>query len=69
MAKCRLSFFAKKVPKIANICLIKVNNRNTRKACEICSKLTIKIPKPRQGPNYASDQFPQRLLVRNLMDM
>ena len=27
----------------ANICLFQVNNRNTRKRCEICSKLTIKI--------------------------
>ena len=27
----------------ANIYLFKVNNRNTRKGCEICSKL-IKIP-------------------------
>ena len=26
----------------ANICLFQVNNRNTRKRCEICSKLTIK---------------------------
>ena len=26
----------------------KVNNRNTRKMCEICSKLTIKIPERRQ---------------------
>ena len=25
----------------------KVNNRNTRKRCEICSKLTIKIPERR----------------------
>ena len=24
--------------------LFKVNNRNTRKRCEICSKLTIKTP-------------------------
>ena len=24
--------------------LLKVNNRNTRTRCEICSKLTIKIP-------------------------
>ena len=23
---------------------VKVNNRNTRKKCEICSKVTIKIP-------------------------
>ena len=28
----------------ANIYLSKVNNKNTRKRCEICSKLTIKIP-------------------------
>ena len=28
----------------ANIYLFKVSNRNTRKRCEICSKLTIKMP-------------------------
>ena len=28
----------------AGIYLLKVNNRNTRTRCEICSKLTIKIP-------------------------
>ena len=28
--------------------LLKVNNRNTRTRCEICSKLTIKIPERRQ---------------------
>ena len=28
----------------ANIYLFKVNNRNTRKRCEIFSKLTVKIP-------------------------
>ena len=28
----------------ANIYLFKFNNRNTRKRCEICSKLTIKTP-------------------------
>ena len=27
-----------------NIYLLKVNNRNTRKRCEMCSKLTIKTP-------------------------
>ena len=34
------------MPKIdpANISLIKVKNRSTRKRCEICSKLTIKTP-------------------------
>ena len=28
----------------ANVYLFKVNNRNTRKRCGICSKLTIKAP-------------------------
>ena len=28
--------------------LLKVNNRNTRTRCEICSKLTVKTPEPRQ---------------------
>ena len=28
--------------------LLKVNSRNTRARCEICSKLTIKIPERRQ---------------------
>ena len=32
----------------AGIYLLKVNNRNTRTRCEICSKLTIKIPELRQ---------------------
>ena len=32
----------------ANIYLLKVNNRNTKKRCEICSKLTIKTPERRQ---------------------
>ena len=32
----------------AGIYLIKVNNRNTRNRCEICSKLTIKTPERRQ---------------------
>ena len=33
-----------KRPFRANIYLFKVNNRNTRKGCEICSKLTMKTP-------------------------
>ena len=33
----------------ANIYLFKVNNRNTRTRCEICSKLTIKTPERRQN--------------------
>ena len=32
----------------ANIYLFKVNNRNTRKMCKICSKLVIKTPERRQ---------------------
>ena len=32
----------------ANIYLFKVNNRNTRKRCEIWSKLTIKTPERHQ---------------------
>ena len=31
----------------AGIYLLKVNNRNTRTKCEICSKLTIKTPERR----------------------
>ena len=34
--------------KPADIYLLKVNNRNTREKCEICSKLTINIPEQRQ---------------------
>ena len=33
----------------ANIYLFKVNNRNTRTRCEICSKLTIKTPERHQN--------------------
>ena len=32
---------------LANIYFFKFNNRNTRKRCEVCSKLTIKTP---EGP-------------------
>ena len=35
-------------PKPAGIYLFKVNNRNTRTRCEICSKLTINTPERRQ---------------------
>ena len=31
----------------AGNCMFKVNNRNTRKRCQICSKLTIKTPERR----------------------
>ena len=33
---------------LAEIYLLKVNNRNTRTRCEICWKLTIKLPERRQ---------------------
>ena len=33
----------------ASIYLLKVNNRNTRTRCEICSKLTIKTPERRHN--------------------
>ena len=32
----------------ANIYLFKISRRNSRKKCEICSKLTIKTQEPRQ---------------------
>ena len=32
----------------AGIHLLKVNNRNTRTKCEVCSKLKIKTPERRQ---------------------
>ena len=34
--------------------MFKVNNRNTRTRCEICSKLTIKIPERRQWRHSVS---------------
>ena len=39
-----------KWPYTANIFMFKVNNRNTRKKTEICSKLTIKTPERRHRP-------------------
>ena len=35
-----------------SVYLLKVNNRNTRTRCEICSKLTIKIPERRHRYLY-----------------
>ena len=35
------------------IYLLKVNNRNTRTRCKICSKLTIKAPEQRQWRRFA----------------
>ena len=36
----------------AGIYLLKVNNRNTRTRCEICAKLTIRIPERRQWRHW-----------------
>ena len=36
----------------ADIYLLKVNSRDTRTRCEICSKLTIKTPERRQWRRY-----------------
>ena len=40
---------------LANIYFFKLNNRNTRKRCEICSKLTIKTPE--RGQRRCSGVF------------
>ena len=37
-----------------DIYLLKVNNRNTRTRCEICSKLTIRIPERRPSVSIVS---------------
>ena len=42
--KAALAFIHFKKAFPAGIYLLKVNNRNTRTSCEICSKLTIKTP-------------------------
>ena len=47
-SKSTYSCFAFKKIYWANIHMFKVNNRNTRKSCEICSKLTTKAPERRQ---------------------
>ena len=41
----------------AGIYLLKVNNRNTRTRCEICSKLTIKTPERRQALEHVITDF------------
>ena len=57
----------------AGIYLFNVSNRNTRKRCEICSKLTIKTPERRQflipSTNIRKHQkaFFQRQLYRGLI--
>ena len=44
----------------ANIYLLKVSNKDTRKSCEICSKITIKTPERRLTPfSSVSSDFEQ----------
>ena len=43
-----LDFFFYFTPIAAGIYLLEVNNKNPRARCEICSKLTIKIPEQHQ---------------------
>ena len=45
IANNKISIFILPFP--ASICVLKVNYRNTRTRCEICSKTTIKIPERR----------------------
>ena len=47
--------------------MFKVNNRNTRKLCEICSKLTIKITKRYFIVNF--EQISHLLLVFLLLNL
>ena len=49
---CESSIFSK--TNLANIYLSKVNNKDTRKKCEICSKLTLKTPERRQWHRFGA---------------
>ena len=44
----RLGGRSGEIANLANVYLFKVTNKNTRKRCEIYSKLTIKTPERRQ---------------------
>ena len=44
--------FRAKIPKAADIYLLNVNNRNTRTRYQVCSNLTIKIPKRRRWRRF-----------------
>ena len=44
-----VEFIFHKFVYLVGIYLLKVNNRNTRTRCEICTKLTIKTPERRQS--------------------
>ena len=54
MSYCRPNKYDKNKPISSHtspvgIYLLKVNNRNTRTRCEICSKLTVKTPEHQTG--------------------
>ena len=48
LAKNMRKYRAEKLHPLTNNYLFKVNNKNTEKSCEICSKLTIKTLERRQ---------------------
>ena len=49
----------------ANIYLFKVNNRNTRKGCETCSKLTIKTPERHRFPVFGVNTERYGIFLQN----
>ena len=51
-SKITNAFLTDLEPFPTGIYLLKVNNRNTRASCEICSKLTIKTPERRQWRRF-----------------
>ena len=48
---------------LAGIYMLKVNGKNTRARCEICSKLTIKTPEGHQWRRYGSGVFNVNLVI------
>ena len=51
----------------ANKCMIKVNNRNTKKRSEICSKLTIKTPERRRSGAFIQSRMYLRVFKMGLI--
>ena len=45
--------------------MFKVNNRNTRTRCEICSKLTIKTPERRHFKGRGTIQKKRQIITNN----
>ena len=59
-----LKNFTKSYP--ANIYMFKVNNRNTKKKCGICSELTIKTP---EQHHYVQNNITDIVLVSLLLNL